>query len=80
MEMHNVPLRGIKEDPLAHELATSERTRPCLDCLIKAYRNNAAGSKLHSKSYETCRLKSDIRGGYFPPWKLQMLFRAFHAE
>jgi hypothetical protein len=43
MEMHNVPLRGIKVDPLAHELATSEGTRPYLDCLIKAHRNNAAG-------------------------------------
>jgi hypothetical protein len=41
--MQNVPLRGIKVDPLAHELATSEGTRPYLDCLIKAYRNNAAG-------------------------------------
>lgn len=43
MEIHNVPLRGIKVDPLAHELATSEGTRPYLDCLIKAYRNNAVG-------------------------------------
>ena len=43
MEMHNVPLRGIKVDPLAHELATSEGTQPYLDCLIKAHRNDAAG-------------------------------------
>jgi hypothetical protein len=43
MEMHNVPLRGIKVDPLAHELATSEGTRPYLDCLIKEYRNDAVG-------------------------------------
>jgi hypothetical protein len=43
MEMHKVPLRGIKVDPLAHELATSEGTRPYLDCVIKAYRNNAVG-------------------------------------
>jgi hypothetical protein len=43
MEMHNVSLRGVKVDPLAHELATSERTQPYLDCLIKAYRNNAVG-------------------------------------
>jgi hypothetical protein len=43
MEMHNVPLRGIKVDPLVHELATSERTRPYLDCLIEAYRNDAVG-------------------------------------
>jgi hypothetical protein len=56
MEIRNVSLRGIKADPLAHELATSEGTRPYLDCLIKAYRNNAArDSKLHFKSYETCR-------------------------
>jgi hypothetical protein len=43
MEMRNVSLRGIKVVPLAHELATSEGTRPFLDCLIKAYRNNAVG-------------------------------------
>ena len=41
METHNVSLRGVKVDPLAHELATSEGTRPYLDCVIKAYRNNA---------------------------------------
>jgi hypothetical protein len=66
MEMHNVPLRGIKVDPLAHELATSEGTKPYLDCLIKAYRNKqqrcwtrrrapsctrlAAGKALHMES------------------------------
>ncbi len=43
MEMHKVPLRGIKVDPLAHELATSAGNRPYLDCVIKAYRNNAVG-------------------------------------
>jgi hypothetical protein len=43
METHNVSLRGVKVDPLAHELATSEGTKPYLDCLIKAYRNNAVG-------------------------------------
>ena len=43
MEMHNVSLKDIKIDPLAHELATSEGTRPYLDCLIKAYRKNAVG-------------------------------------
>jgi hypothetical protein len=41
MKTHNVPLRAIKVDPLAHELATSEGTQPYLDCLIKAYSNNA---------------------------------------
>lgn len=41
--MHNVPLRGIKVDPLAHELATSKDMRPYLDCVIKAYCNNAVG-------------------------------------
>jgi hypothetical protein len=39
MEMHDVSLRGVKVDPLAHELATSEGNRRYLDCLIKAYRN-----------------------------------------
>jgi hypothetical protein len=43
MEMHNVPLRSIKVDPLAHELATSEGTKPYLDCLTKAYTKNIAG-------------------------------------
>jgi hypothetical protein len=43
MEMHNISLRSIKVDPLAHELATSEGTRPYLNCVISAYRNNAVG-------------------------------------
>jgi hypothetical protein len=43
MEATKVPLKEIKSDPLAHELATSEGTQPYLDCLIKAYRNNAGG-------------------------------------
>ena len=30
-------------DPLAHELATSQDVQPYLDCLIKAYRNDAVG-------------------------------------
>ena len=43
MEATKVPLREIKIDPLAHELATSQGTKPYLECLIKAYRNNAVG-------------------------------------
>lgn len=43
MEIHNLSLRGIKVDPLAHELATSEDMRPYFDCLQKAYRDNAVG-------------------------------------
>jgi hypothetical protein len=43
MEMHKVSLKDIRVDPLAHELATSEGTRPYLDCLIKGYRDNAVG-------------------------------------
>jgi hypothetical protein len=43
MEIHKVPLKDIKTDSLAHELATSEGTQPYLDYLVKAYRNNAAG-------------------------------------
>jgi hypothetical protein len=43
METHNVSLKDIKLDPRAHELATSQDVQPYLDCLIKAYRNNAAG-------------------------------------
>jgi hypothetical protein len=43
MKTHNVPLGGIKVDPLAHELATSEGTRPYLDFLIKSYSYNRSG-------------------------------------
>jgi len=43
MEMHKVPLKEIKIEPLAHELATSQETQPYLDCFKKAYSNNAAG-------------------------------------
>jgi hypothetical protein len=43
MEMHKVSLEEIKADPLAHELATSEGTKPYLDCLTKAYTKNIAG-------------------------------------
>jgi hypothetical protein len=43
METHKVSLKEIKVDSLAHELATSDGTRPYLDCLIKAYSNDAAG-------------------------------------
>jgi hypothetical protein len=43
MEVKNIPLKDIKIDPLAHELATSEGTQPYLDCLIKGYRDNAVG-------------------------------------
>jgi hypothetical protein len=43
METHKVSLEEIKVDPLAHELATSEGTKPHLDYLIKAYSNDAAG-------------------------------------
>jgi hypothetical protein len=43
MEMHKVSLKDINIDPLAHELATSEQTRPYLNCLTKAYLNDAAG-------------------------------------
>lgn len=40
MSTQEVPLKDIRVDPLAHELATSEGTKPYLDCLIKAYRDN----------------------------------------
>jgi len=43
MEMHKVSLKDVRTDLLANELATSEGTRPYLDCLIKAYRNNGEG-------------------------------------
>ena len=43
METHKVSLEEINVDPPAHELATSEGTKPYLDYLIKAYSNDAAG-------------------------------------
>jgi hypothetical protein len=43
MKIRKISLTSIKTDPLAHELATSEGTRPYLDCLIKAYSNDSAG-------------------------------------
>ena len=43
MKIHKVSLTSIKTDPLAHELGTSEETKPYLDCLIRAYRNDAVG-------------------------------------
>jgi hypothetical protein len=43
VKTHRISISEIKVDPLAHELATSEGTRPYLDCLIKAYSNDAAG-------------------------------------
>jgi hypothetical protein len=62
MEMRNVPLRGIKVDPLAHELATSEGNRPYLDCVVKAYRNNAVGLEAALQVVRDLPLESDIRG------------------
>jgi hypothetical protein len=43
MKTQRVSINGIKVDPLAHELATSEGTRPYLDCLIKSYSFNNVG-------------------------------------
>jgi hypothetical protein len=43
METHKVSLEEIKVDALAHELATSEGTKPYLDCVIRAYRDDAVG-------------------------------------
>jgi hypothetical protein len=65
MKMQNVSLRGIKADPLAHELATSEGTKPYLDCLRRHTPRTLQDLKSHSKSYETYRSKSGIPGEYF---------------
>ena len=43
MATQKVLLKDIKVDPLAHELATSEGMLPYLDCVIKAYRDDAVG-------------------------------------
>jgi hypothetical protein len=46
MEATKVPLKEIKVDPLAQELATSDGTRPYLDCFKKAYSNNTPRTQL----------------------------------
>jgi hypothetical protein len=66
MKIHNISLRGIKVDPLAHELTTSEATQPYLDCAIKAYCNDALALESAIEVAGTCRSKSAIRGEYFP--------------
>ena len=43
MEQKNIPLKDIKIDSLAKELASSEGTRPYVDYFKKAYSNDAAG-------------------------------------
>jgi hypothetical protein len=47
IEMHNVSLREIKTDPLAHELATSEGMQPYLDRLINGTAITPWDSKPH---------------------------------
>ena len=47
MEATTVPLKEIKTDSLAHELATSEGTKPYLDCLIKGTAITLWDSKRH---------------------------------
>ena len=43
METHKVSLKDIRTDPLAHELATSAGMKSYLDCVIRAYRDDAVG-------------------------------------
>ena len=66
MKSHKVSLSSIKTDPLAHELATSEGTRPYLDCLIRLYSDNKAGLEAALQVVRDLRSTSGIRGGYFP--------------
>ena len=75
MEMHRVSLRGIKVDPLAHELASSEGTRPYLDCLIKAYRNNAVGLEAALQVVRDLPLEKRYTWRVFSPLKWAFAFR-----
>ena len=69
--MRNLSLRGIKTNPLARELATSEGTRPYLDCLIKAYRDSAVGLEaapevfsdlsLEKRYHHASEMKADLQ-------------------
>jgi hypothetical protein len=65
METHRISIGDIKVDPLAHELATSEGTQPYLDCLIMAYRNNAAAFEAALEGVRNLPLESGMRGECF---------------
>jgi hypothetical protein len=67
MEVQKVPLREIKIDLLARELATSEEAQPYLDYFKKFYSNDAAGIEAALQVLRTCRLKSDTPGECFRP-------------
>jgi len=71
MEMHSVPLRGIKVDPLAHELGTSEGTRPYLNCVIKAYGNNAVGLEAALQAVRDLPLERQYTARVFSARKLR---------
>jgi hypothetical protein len=67
MEPEKIPLNEIRIDPLAQELVRSEQARPYTDYFMKAFSNDAAGSRVHFKCCGICRLKVGVRGGCFLP-------------
>jgi hypothetical protein len=73
-----VPLKEIKIDPLAHELATSEGMKPYLGCLIKAYRNNAAGLEAAREVVRDLALEKRYRWRVFSA--LKWAFADFEDE
>ena len=78
MEIHNLSLRGIKVDPLAHELATSEDMRPYFDCLQKAYRDNAVGLEAALEVIRDLQLERRYRWRVFSA--LKWAFADFEDE
>jgi hypothetical protein len=78
METQKVSLKDIRTDPLAHELATSEGTQPYLDCLIKAYRNNAVGLEAALQVVRDLPLEKRYTWRVFPA--LKWAFADFEDE
>jgi hypothetical protein len=49
MGVQKISVKDIKIDPLATDLANSEEAQPYLDCFMKAYRNDSAGTQTASR-------------------------------
>ena len=89
METHKISLEEIKVDALAYELATSEGTKPYLDCLIKAYSTNAGLEAAlqvvrdlpldlpHIPEPTRSEMTKELELRFL---QLQMLLKTFHTE
>jgi hypothetical protein len=58
MEMRNVPLRSIKVDPLAHELATSDSLTVSAPAIAKSQRINRTACR------QTMQKPHDLHGQF----------------